>query len=336
MNRSSFLLLFVACLSSGAGAQNVGIGTLNPVHSPLEITGAVGRTVAVFGADKFGVGAGINPPFLGFNYCWLTGHQVIKSGYASLVQLDTQNGDLHFGNFNNTAGAGNFGPLVNYITRMLIRQNGNTGIGTINPDFPLTVSNTADYKAMQESPDGTGRAGFFAGLVESGVTSGAGLPLHFATGNGISRMQLQVSGTLLVNESITINEKLTASGTGTANLLPAALAKVDPGGNILSATPGVLVSKFSNGMYTISFSFEPNLYANRANYSFQVSTEGNVNATSANFLFQADNTILVKTWIPDVTYTTSGCSCGGGNPSLVFGAVTSLTDCVFSFILRKK
>lgn len=334
------MMRFVLCLvlsfcSAALYAQNIGIGNSNPVHSPLEINGAVGRTVAIFGVDKTGVSTGMNPPFIGFNYCWNTNHQVIRPGFASLIQLDTLNGDIHFGNFNNTASGTAFGTLTNYETRMLIRQNGNIGIGTLNPTFPLTVSYGSDYKVIQESPDATGRAGFFAGNLESGITSGAGLPLNFATGNGVSRMQLQTNGILLVNESIAINEKLTATRTGFANLLPAALAKVDPNGTILSATPGVFVSKVSDGNYTISFSFEPNLYANRASYFFQLSTEGNLNATAGNYKFMPDNTIFVKTWIPSVIYNTSACSCGGGNPSLVFGSATAFADCVFSFILRK-
>ena len=331
------LLIFTLIyLQTGfAIGQNVGIGLSNPLHSPLEISGAVGRTVAIFGNDKFGVGVGMNPPFLGFNYIFNNSDQVVKAGYAALITMDTLNGDVHFGNFSNTAGVTDFGNINNYQTRMLVKQNGNVGIGTLTPAFPLTVSYPTDFKAIQESPDGTGRIGFLAAAFESGVVTAGDVALNFATGNGVSRMQLQTNGTLLVNETININEKLTSVKTGSANLLPIAMGKVDPNGNILSATPGVFVTKTANGNYAISFSFEPNLYANRDNYVLQLSTEGNVNALAANYVFRNDNTLFVKTWTPTVLFTTGGCTCGGGSPSLVFGSASAFTDCVFSFILKK-
>jgi len=337
--RNLFIIVLLVIVSfRPVAAQNIGIGTINPVHSPLEIQGAVGKTVALFGADRNGVGMGMNPPFVGFNFIRNSGDQVIKAGYAALIWMDTLNGDLHFGNFSNTAAAADFGAINNYQTWLLVKQNGNVGIGAQvnNPAFPLTVSVGSYGMAMQESPDATGRAGFFVNsLLESGVTSGAGTALNFATGNGVSRMVLQTDGVLQVNENMTITEKLTSTRTGTINLLPIAMGKIAADGTVLSATPGVSVIRGAAGQYSISFSFEPNLYANRDKYSVQLTTEGNVNATSANYIFRNDNTLFVKTWIPQVNYITLACNCGGGNPSSLSGSVTAYTDCVFSFMVRK-
>lgn len=328
--------IFFAVLLTVASGQNLGIGTSSPVHSTLEVQGGVGRTVAVFGADKYGVGVGMNPPFVGFNYISNGNNLVIKQGPASLVSLDTANGDLAFGNFNNNTGATDFGAITGYQTRMLVKQNGLVGMGTTSPAFPLTVfGNFNDYGIMQESPDGTGRVGFFASVFESGVTTTGAVPLNFSTGNGTIKLQLRNSGDLYAAESLTINEKLTSNATGSTNLLPVAMGKISATGNILSATPGVFVTKTGDGNYKLSFSFDPNLYANRDNYSLQLSAESNTDAISINYTFMNDNTVYIKTWRPYISYSGSACTCGGGTPSLVLGGSSQLMDCVFSFILRK-
>jgi hypothetical protein len=332
-----FLIITAACLiNTVVGGQNLGIGISNPVHSTLEVQGAVGRTVAVFGADKYGVGIGMNPPFAGFNYLHNGNNLVIKAGLASLLSLDTSNGDLSFGNFNNSTGASDFGAINNYQTRLLIKQNGLVGLGTSAPQFPLTVyGGSNDYGIMQESPDASARVGFFASVFESGVTTTGTVPLNFSTGNGTVKLQLRNSGDLYAAENININEKLTSPVTGTTNLLPVAMGKISATGTILSATPGVFVSRTANGNYSLSFSFEPNLYANRDNYVLQLSTETNTNAVAVNYAFLSDNTIFIKTWRPYIAFSNSGCTCGGGTPSLISGSTTQWIDCVFSFILRK-
>lgn len=337
MKTRLFILSFIFCAALSAGAQNVGIGNVNPVHSTLEISGSVGRTVALFGGDRYGVGVGMNPPFIGFNYFYNTDHQVVKSGYASLIYMDTTNGDIHFGNFNNNV-AGDFGVIGGYQTRMLVKQNGMVGMGTTQPAFPLTVnSGNITPGIIQESPDGTGRVGFYASSVGggSGVVTVGNLALNFATGNGVSKMVLRPNGDLFVSESMNLNEKLTANPSGASNLLPVAMGKVSALGSILSATPGVFVTKEFTGEYALSFSFEPNLYANRSNYQLQLSTEGNTTAFTINYAFRSDNKIYIKTWKPYIGYVDVACSCGGSTPSVVTLSAQAATDCVFSFILRK-
>ncbi len=331
----SISVVFSVLLTDAMG-QNLGIGTSSPVHSTLEVQGGVGRTVAIFGADKYGVGIGMNPPFVGFNYISNGNNLVIKPGPASLISLDTANGNLAFGNFNNNTGVSDFGNITGYQTRMLVKQNGLVGMGTINPAFPLTVyGNFNDYGIMQESPDATGRVGFFASVFESGVTTTGTVPLNFSTGNGTIKLQLRNSGDLYAAESLTINEKLTSNTTGSTNLLPLAMGKVSATGTILSATPGVFVTRTGDGNYSLSFSFEPNLYANRDNYLLQLSPESNTDAISINYTFMNDNTVYIKTWRPYIGYSSGPCTCGGGTPSLVYGSSSQLMDCVFSFILRK-
>lgn len=335
VNSRFFILLFMLIAVPRLYSQNVGIGLINPVHSPLEVAGAVGRTVALFGGDKYGVAVGKNPPFVGFNYLYNSSHQVIRSGYASLIWMDTANGNIHFGNFNNNT-SGDFGTISNYQTRMLVQQNGYVGIGTVTPSFPLAVyGNGNDYGIIQKSPDGSAGVGFYASVFESGVVTTGNIPLNFTTGNGVMKMQLRTNGDLYVNENITINQNLTATPTGTINLLPVAMGKVAAVGSMLSATPGVFVSKITNGNYAITLSSEPNLYANRDHYQLQLSVEGNTNAFTINYIIRNDNTIFIKTWRPYIGYITPACSCGGSNPSVVTGQASLQEDCGFSFLIRK-
>ncbi len=67
---------------------NVGINTTSPAHAKLEINGRVGATVAMFGADAFGVGISANNPEIGFNYFYNNGTNTIKAGYGANFGMD--------------------------------------------------------------------------------------------------------------------------------------------------------------------------------------------------------------------------------------------------------
>ncbi|NVO19269.1 MAG: hypothetical protein HXX13_06185 [Bacteroidetes bacterium] len=110
---------------------NVGIGTVSPVHSRLEINGSIGAAVAIFGADKCGVAIEADNPEIGFNYFYNGGTKTIKAGYASVFGMDPGNGDLYIGNFNNNQSASAFGSITGYQKIATFSQYGNLALGLL-------------------------------------------------------------------------------------------------------------------------------------------------------------------------------------------------------------
>ncbi len=130
------LLLASLCFS-----QNVGIGTNTPTHAKLEVDGAVGNVVGIFGNSTFpGLSLNYGYPELGFNYYFNGGNKAMAAGYASVIGMDPINGNLIFGNFNNNQAPGPFSDIAGYTERMTLKQNGRIGIGTINPNAQLSVT----------------------------------------------------------------------------------------------------------------------------------------------------------------------------------------------------
>ena len=114
---------------------NVGINTINPVHAKLEINGSVGAAVAMFGADKYGVTIEANNPEIGFNYYYSSGTKTIKAGYGGVIGMSPGNGDIYIGNFSGNQSATDFGLITGYQNIIVVKQDGNVGIGTDNPTY---------------------------------------------------------------------------------------------------------------------------------------------------------------------------------------------------------
>ncbi len=127
---------------------NVGIGTSDPTHARLEINGSVGATVALFGANMFGVGISANNPEIGFNYYYNGGTKTIKAGYGANFGMSPSNGDIYLGNFSGNQSGFDHGPISGYQYCMLIKQNGNVGIGTTNPTYKLSVNGNIRSKEV--------------------------------------------------------------------------------------------------------------------------------------------------------------------------------------------
>ncbi|MFZ1530428.1 MAG: hypothetical protein WAT19_16860 [Ferruginibacter sp.] len=127
---------------------NVGIGTSDPSHARLEINGSVGATVALFGANMFGVGIAANNPEIGFNYYYNGGTKTIKAGYGANFGMSPGNGDIYLGNFSGNQSGIDHGPISGYQYCMLIKQNGNVGIGTTNPTYKLSVNGNIRSKEV--------------------------------------------------------------------------------------------------------------------------------------------------------------------------------------------
>lgn len=126
------------------GAQNTGIGILNPIRGKLEVQG-VGNTVAIFGGDGNGISVQRSNPAIGFNqYYDGTTSRYIGNGFAAVQWLNYLTGEMFFDMF----GAGLANAAYTSITRAItVSRTGNVGIGTV----PLTIARvtvargTGDY-----------------------------------------------------------------------------------------------------------------------------------------------------------------------------------------------
>lgn len=124
--------------SSIVNAQNVGIGTTNPILGKLEVTGAVGSTVAIFGGDGQGISVQRSNPGIGFNH-YFDGlyNRYISNGYAALQRYNATTGDMYYDLF----GSGTANAQVNGgLTAMTISKTGNVGIGTAPGGTKLRVA----------------------------------------------------------------------------------------------------------------------------------------------------------------------------------------------------
>ena len=154
-------VLFTLLLPISCFAQNVGIG-INPTKARLEVNGAVGKTVAIFGGDGAGVSLQQNPPTIGFNQYFNDVNRNMMPGNAWMQWLDMNTGSLVLDIYpaNSSPGAQLYSPT----RRMTIRQNGNVSInateanstlfvGGTNVNLPSAIFRGTQYNSMfYESP----------------------------------------------------------------------------------------------------------------------------------------------------------------------------------------
>ena len=141
MKKVGFICLATILFSAIGLSQNVGIGTNTPTHAKLEVDGAVGNVVGIFGNSTFpGLSLNYGYPELGFNYYFNSTFKAMSAGYASLIGMDPTNGNLYFSNFNNNLAPGPFSDIAGYTERMTLKQNGRFGIGMTSPNAQLSVA----------------------------------------------------------------------------------------------------------------------------------------------------------------------------------------------------
>jgi hypothetical protein len=100
---------------------------------------SIGDAVAIFGANKFGTTIKANYPGVGFNFFYNGGSYTLKAGYAGLMEMNTNTGDIYFGGFNFNQSVTDFGPITGYKQILTMKQSGNVGIGVDNPVAQLDV-----------------------------------------------------------------------------------------------------------------------------------------------------------------------------------------------------
>lgn len=97
-------------------------------------------------------------------------------------------------------------------------NTGNVGIGTTNPDFPLTVAKTSGEGIVQQSEDGAVKIGFWTNTGSAYLQTSSNHDLRFATNNGDAQMTLQKGtgnlGIGTTNPSAKLTVKSTADGMG--------------------------------------------------------------------------------------------------------------------------
>ncbi|MEO7265005.1 MAG: tail fiber domain-containing protein [Ferruginibacter sp.] len=127
INKYFLLLFFFYAASQQIKSQNIGIGTSNPTLGKLEVLGAVGNTVAIFGGDGQGISIQRSNPCIGFNqYFDGIASRYIANGYAALQSLNTSTGEMYFDLV--TSGFAN-NPIGTPLRAITIAKNGNIGIG---------------------------------------------------------------------------------------------------------------------------------------------------------------------------------------------------------------
>jgi hypothetical protein len=129
-----FLSAFIVCLH--ANAQNIGIGTDNPVRAKLEVYGAVGSTSAIFGGESSGISLQRNWPSIGFNQYYNNGSRYMANGFAGVQHLDPNSGAFTLDLFaSGTAG----GECLNMNRSFSFHPNGAAVIGPNYFNSNLTV-----------------------------------------------------------------------------------------------------------------------------------------------------------------------------------------------------
>lgn len=129
MTTRSFVFCCCTLAATGSAGQNVGINTTNPVHARLEVSGAVGDAVGMFGNDMFGTTIRANNPGIGFNYYYDGFPHTIKAGFGGLLEMNPGNGDIFIGAFDGNQSATDFGGITGYKDLLRLKQNGQAGIG---------------------------------------------------------------------------------------------------------------------------------------------------------------------------------------------------------------
>lgn len=129
-------------------AQNIGIGTTNPYRARLEVHGLVGKTAAIFGADRTGISLQADWPSIGFNQFYGDLSRHLATGYSAVQFLDPNTGYMAFDMLGSGTGYNYAGPPLRALTLL---PNGNVGIhsgGYFNASLVVENGNNTEGTAV--------------------------------------------------------------------------------------------------------------------------------------------------------------------------------------------
>jgi hypothetical protein len=184
---------------------NVGIGNNNPSHGKLEVSSFVGNVAGMFGnGTNSGISLNGGFPEVGFNYYFNGSNKAIAPGYAGVMGLNPFNGDLYIGNFNNNQAPTPFTDIPGYTDRMILKQNGNLGIG-LSPTEKLDVSGNIKLNGeINRPPSGSANLLPFAyGKIKNDgvILGGTGNFSVTKTGTGLYEITLTGEPNVYSNQS---------------------------------------------------------------------------------------------------------------------------------------
>jgi len=313
-------------------AQNIGINLNAPVHARLETNGVVGASTAMFGSNGYGMNLSADFPELGFNYFYNGGTKTIKAGYAAYFGMSPFDGELYIGGFNGNVSTTDFGSISGAKENIRIKQNGNIGIGTTTPAYPLTVRSQSGAGLVVQDALAFAQVGFWTATNAAYVQSWTATDLIFSTNNANGpRFTLGTSGNATLDQSLQVNKELNTPALGGANAIPIAYGKVNAAGTLLNNTANLSVAKTGTGRYEISLSGEPNMYLDNIYYYVFVSTS----AGTASSLIKANNTIEINTWNYQVSYTNLVCETSCLQSQVTNGLAQVRQDADFSVVVYK-
>lgn len=137
LNFSIFLTLFSL-------AQNVGVGTTNPVDGKLQVESAgASGTQAMFtnGTTGISILTDANRPSIGFNMNFNAGFKFKGTGWGGLFWYLPNSGNFHYYSSNASGSAGN--NVVFGSSLLTIQPDGNVGIGATPSEARLQVHDPA-------------------------------------------------------------------------------------------------------------------------------------------------------------------------------------------------
>jgi hypothetical protein len=227
-------------------AGNVGIGNNNPAHGKLEVSTFVGNVAGMFGnGTNSGISLNGGFPEVGFNYYFNGSNKGIAPGYAAVVGLNPINGDLYFGNFNNNQAPAPFTDIPGYTDRLILKQNGNIGIG-LSPAEKLDLSGNIKLTGKVNRPS-TGSANLLPlayGKIRSDgvITGGTGNFSVTKTGTGTYEITLTGESNVYTNQALYMVQ-VTVESSSTR--IAAVDFKVNNNIQVRTAQPRVNYSNFA-------------------------------------------------------------------------------------------
>jgi hypothetical protein len=202
---------------------NVGIGNNSPTHGKLEVSTFVGNVAGMFGnGTNSGISLNGGFPEVGYNYYFNSGNYGMAPGYAAVSGLNPINGDYYIGNFNGNQAPAPYSPINGYTDRIILRQNGNVGIGVASPSVKLDIAGSFKFNGrLTNNPTGNANLAPIAyGKVkfDGTILSGTGNFSVVKVGNG--DFEISINGeTNLYNDSDQYMVFTSASATNTGNAI---------------------------------------------------------------------------------------------------------------------